>query len=1027
MTKTNKLLLTSALASGMALAVPAHAQDAAQPVGDAAITGQAPADMATAELAETRLVALGGIIRPFAGDMKPYAGNIRSFAGPLSGSAGNIRSFAGNIRSFSGDAAASAGNIRSFAGNIRSFAGNIRSFTATTLPLGGPDKTFWGNLYPASGNLTASAGNIRSFSGAFGAYAGNIRSFAGNIRSFDGTPLPWETGSFAYTNLDMSINNLVSNSKATWGAAVTARTGKSFEDAFVNPMLARYGISLTDPKSLVGLDELTTEVFLLDWYDGLMNYSGVDQVDHWMKAVNWTPRITQDLGAGSGSKVGLLDFTVTGEGTSSIVKASGVSTVSGMHGSAVLSLITAAHDGRGVMGIAPGASVVSYNPFDTTYTAGWTDIRNGVLNLVKNGATIVNMSLGVPGWTLNAGWNDVFTEKAISDEARKRVFVLAAGNDGVVQTQNVTWAFDKNPAIIVVGSVDPNGTISDFSNRPGTACLTKDGKMAGDGSCTGNANDRQLLMNRFIVAPGEWMLVSDGAGGVTRMSGTSFAAPLVSGTVALIHDRWPWLASRPADTAEIVLSSARDLGAPGTDPVYGRGMLDVAAALSPKALSALTYKVTVAGKVSDVKVNELSSTQRTAMLNTWEANGAYISAFDDTLTSYRDFQIAMSSKLVGQTVGTTGEQFNSYLTQRFTDWFKGTGAGFASGGHQAFGAARYAALISTGGGMEAIATASPRAYRPGLRQSGVGFETGIALRDVNSGLGVRFGTGRGGAALGQAGFGMQSDYDVQTGGANPFLGLASGSGYAAMDVRLSPKLIVTSGIARQDAVRDTRQLGIADQFALGGIDPYRASAATLSIRYQATPWATATLGYTLLDESTGLLGMQSLDRNDLAHGTKSDATTFGLDLSVARGLSLSGSATVGRTRGGGPARQAIAVANGGLISSAFQAAVTKVGLFGDDRLRLSLAQPLHLERGSIEVANVQVVDRQTGELGTVVQRFDLSGGERRHVAELLYGRTIMGGIADLNLFGRADLNGAGTQGTQGQSAVTVGSSFRLGF
>jgi hypothetical protein len=1000
----------------MSIAAPGMAQE------DVTIGAAASATVA---VPETRLVALGGTIRPFAGGILPYSGNIRSFAGPILGTAGNIRSFAGNIRSFEGDATASAGNIRSFAGNIRSFAGNIRSFGGTTMPLTGPDGTFWGGLYPAAGTLSANAGNIRSFAGEFEGMAGNIRSFAGNIRSFDGGLLTWNAGATTYEGLNTQIAALVAGSEARWGAAVTARTGKSFQDAFTTPLLTKYGINLADAQSLVGLDEAGTELFLLDWYDNLMNYSGADQVDHWMKAVNWTPRITQDLGSGRDSTIGLLDFTVTGEGTSSVVKASGVSTVSGMHGSAVMSLMTASHDGRGVMGIAPGASVVSFNPFDETYTAGWTDIRNGVVNLVKNGATIVNMSLGVPGWTLNAGWNTVFSEKAVSDAARKRVFVLAAGNDGITQSQNVTWAFDKNPAIIVVGSVDPNGTISEFSNRPGTACLTQDGKMAGDGTCTGGG--RQTLANRFIVAPGEFILVSDGQGGVTRMSGTSFAAPLVSGTVALVHDRWPWLRDKPADTAEIILASARDVGAPGTDPVYGRGMLDVSAALSPKALDALKYKVSVnGGGLQDLKVATLTPLQKTTLLTTWEANSAYMTAFDDTLTSYRDFSIPLSSKLVGQTVGTTGEQFNSYLTQRFLDWFKGGPAapGLTGETRAAFGPARYTAALRSGAGVEAVATLTPRPYRPGLSRKGFAFESGFAFSDADNGYGLRFGTGRGGAALGEAGFGMQSDYEVATGGANPFVGLASGSGYAAVDVRVSPSVTVSTGVARQDAKRDFDGLTIQDRFALGGIDPYRATAATVTLRYEVDDLMTASVGYTMLDEESGLLGMQSLDRRDLAGGTRSDAATLTLDLALSPTLSLTGSATLGRTRAGDSSRQALAVGGGGLVSSAFQAAVTKVGLIGDDRLRVSFAQPLHLEQGSIEVSNVQVIDRATGELGTVVQSFDLQGSRRRYVAEMLYGRTVLGGIADVNVFGRANINGTAQQG---QSSLTLGSSFHLGF
>ena len=1015
---TSRWLLTGAMLPAL-WATPAAAQEAPAAVPtmvDAAAQASRPAP------AEERLVALGGrgnngIIRPFGGGILPYTGGIRSFAGPISGSSGGIRAF-------TGDATASSGGIRAFSGGIRAFSGGIRAFSQSVLPVTGPDANFWGSAYPASGSLTASSGGIRAFAGQFEALSGGIRAFSGGIRAFDGSFLSYDQGRPNYDGLSATINSLVSQSKARWGAAVTAQTGKTFEAGFSDRMLAKYGIALNDPKSLVGMDEYGIEVFLLDYYDNLMLYSGADEVDHWMKAVNWTPRITQDLGSGKDSKIGLLDFTVTGEGVSSVVKASGVSTVAGIHGSAVLSLMTAAHDGRGVMGIAPGASVVSYNPFDESYTAGWADIKTGVANLVKNGATIINMSLGVPGWTLNAGWNDVFSDPILGPDAKKRVFVLAAGNDGITQTQNVTWTFDKNPAIIVVGSVDPNGAISDFSNRPGTVCLMQDGKIP-DKGC-GSDDKHQTLASRFIVAPGEWILVSDGAGGVTRMSGTSFAAPLVSGTVALIHDRWPWLRDKPADTAELILSSARDIGAVGTDPVYGRGELDVAAALSPKSLAALAFKVSVnGGGLQDVKMATMTATQRDSLLSFWQANNAYLSAFESTLTSQRDFLVPLSTKLAGQTVGKSQEQFASYLTSRFMDWFKsgGTGTGLANSPSAAFGSARYTSALAAPEGFVATMTAAPKAYRPGFRQDGVPFETGVTLRKTGGGFALRFGTGRSGAALGSAGFAMQSDYDTATGGANPFLGFASGGGYAAVDVALGEHLLLTTGTSRQDARRDLRQLAESDRAGIGRLAPYQATANTVSMRYQAAPWLTTTLGYTLLDEADGLLGTQSVDRNDLSRGSRSDAATVAVDLRITPTLSLSGSATRGRTRSGDITRQGIAVSDGGLQSSAYQAAITKIGLLGHDRMRVTFSQPLHLERGSIDVSNVQVIDRQTGAVGNVVQRFQLSGGARRYLGEVLYGRDL-GRHAALNLFGRANLNGTRIAN---EAALTVGSSFNLTF
>ena len=73
------------------------------------------------------------------------------------------------------------------------------------------------------------------------------------------------------------------------------------------------------------------------------------------------------------------------------------------------------------------------------------------------------------------------------------------------------------------------------------------------------------------------------------MSGTSFAAPLVSGAIALIQDRWPWLKSYPRDVAKIILESAQALGAPGVDPIYGHGLLDIQAAQS--ALDFETFEI----------------------------------------------------------------------------------------------------------------------------------------------------------------------------------------------------------------------------------------------------------------------------------------------------------------------------------------------------------------------------------------------------------------------------------------------------
>ena len=311
------------------------------------------------------------------------------------------------------------------------------------------------------------------------------------------------------------------------------------------------------------------------------------------------------------------------------------------HGTAVASLMVAEHDGRGLMGIAPNATVAAYNPFDATGTASWADVSAGVLALSARGASVINMSLGVPGWSLHQDWGQVFANPAVAAATQNTVFVIAAGNEGKIQLTDIAWNWATDPNLILVGSVNPSGEISSFSNTPGTACLLNNGVC--------QAQNR--IWNRFIVAPGEAILVSDGNGGFIRRSGTSFAAPLVSGAIALLHDRWPWLAKHPDESVEIILRSAKDLGSSGPDQVYGWGLLDVKASQSPLNFNNLVFYENKKGVITK---KTASSIRSGGLKSTWEADGAYFSMFENIGDTRRDFVVPLSSRLVGQMTSAGG-------------------------------------------------------------------------------------------------------------------------------------------------------------------------------------------------------------------------------------------------------------------------------------------------------------------------------------------------------------------------------------
>ena len=1028
MFKSTLSLLTAA--SGLALAAgasPAFAQAADQP--------PAPAAAKPARL-QPMGVKAKGIIRPFGKKYRQDEGGISDV--DITASGGLVRSTAGRIRAFEDNVGVSAGRIRAFAGEVGAFAGRIRAFSSDVNLTTSLNTTFWGADYAQLGAISASAGRIRAFDGNIEASAGRIRAFAGRIRAFDGSLLTFDAAPTDYRGISAEIDTMAAEAKLHWGATILAGTGKTFEAAFLDPMLKRWGVTLGTAESVAGMNEVDLELFLLDWRDNLTIHSGANSVDHWMRSVNWSPLMTQNLTGGDAPpvKIGLIDFSVGGDQKANVISRGGELTDSGGHGTAISSLLVGAHDGKAVMGFAPKSKIYTYNPFDSSYTADWEDIKAGVLSLAGQGVSVVNLSLGVPDHTFHGDWRIVLGDGDVRSKMQKSLFVVAAGNEGVTQTTNVNMKDAFDTGFLVVGSVDPNNNISTFSNRPGNTCLTDDGvcknydRWVGTNAWFSEKSDylkeSGLLMNRFIVAPGEFMLVDDGQGGVTRVSGTSFATPLVSGAIALIADRWPWLMDKPRDVAHIILTSATDLGEKGTDGTYGRGMLNVEAALAPLDWSKVTFRQSLnGGKLNDTTLATLRGANALTR-STWDLNRAYFYVYERTTESHRDFYIPMSSKLVGQTVGSNKDQMNYYLQSRFLTAL-GAPSSFAGSGTTgfAFGPNRFSAPAGGFGDLQATVSLAPKAWRPGLRQSDAPFDTALALRTPDGRVGLRFGGGSGGADVdGRQGFGLQSDYDVQHGGANPYLGLASGGGYVAADVALTDRLTVSVGTSGQQVERDVEQLGVEDRLALGRLEAYRANASLLSVGYRAFEWLNATASYTMLDEGTGLLGVQSLDQSDLRHGTTTDAATIGADVTPGHGLAVSLSATMGRTRADDLDRQNMGVAEGGLLSSAFQVAVSKVGLFdGADRARVTFAQPLHVESGELAAKQLRVVDRRTGELGEVVESFDLNGGGRRFVAEAMYGRSVMDGTGELNLFGRANLQGQAVDG----ASFTVGGSFRLGF
>ena len=112
-------------------------------------------------------------------------------------------------------------------------------------------------------------------------------------------------------------------------------------------------------------------------------------------------------------------------------------------------------------------------------------------------------------------------------------------------------------------------------------------------------------MYRFLVAPGKGIVSTAANGKYVGMSGTSMAAPMVAGAAALLQSRWTFLKKDPARTANILLSTAEDLGKKGVDPVYGRGLLRIDKAMKAYGKTSIAIGKTVDNQRVSTAVNYL--------------------------------------------------------------------------------------------------------------------------------------------------------------------------------------------------------------------------------------------------------------------------------------------------------------------------------------------------------------------------------------------------------------------------------------
>lgn len=617
------------------------------------------------------------------------------------------------------------------------------------------------------------------------------------------------------------------------------------------------------------------------------------------------------------------------------------------HGTAVTGILAAARNNTEIMGIAFDATILALRADD----AGSCDAPDGCSffdsdiaaaldRATSSGAKVVNMSLG--GGAANA------TLRAAINRATNAgvIIVISAGNDSTASPDDLAMIATDPIArglVLIVGSVNSSGVISGFSNRASGA------------------------ENVYLAARGEGVRSLDLENDPTHyylFDGTSFSAPQVAGAVALLAQAFPNLTS--SQIVQLLLDNATDAGASGTDSVYGRGILDIAAAFAPQGTTSL------AGSSTALSLSD---------------NGTLSAPMGDAASTASISTVIVDSygRAYGVELGRTLRMDSPSLS--------------------------LAPRLQTGQQDLSISEGPTRitlSIAPG--RNGAASVTPLMLSSAEARQ----------ARANAAYIATRINPDAQLA-----IGFSHSAGSLAAMVqgRNEPAFLIALAPTMSKGFRHDAESSFALRWKLGGFglavggesgdalvredwtDPLRAhnrrrpySALSVGIDRKMGPAALSLSASHLMEEGT-VLGAR-FSRNFGAGSARTLFLDADLRLDAGGGWGINAVWRQGWTwaAAGG------ALENGALLTSnSFALDLTKDHVLdGHDRLAFRVSQPLRVSSGGLNLKLPESYNYATGETGYAVQRYNLAPTGRQIDAEAAYSRALIWGDLTANLYYRKD-------------------------
>jgi len=374
------------------------------------------------------------------------------------------------------------------------------------------------------------------------------------------------------------------------------------------------------------------------------------------------------------------------------------------HGSHVAGIAAGDMDGTGIMGIAPDADLAIVKITDN-WSASMRNAKQGMKYLIEDGVDVTVFNLSA-----NANYSRDYIDSIqqvgdgiyISDhqfyggssyynlenpagfanklQGNEAVLVMSAGNqsnDFVQNPATFATATDSNGVLLgdgrmLIAGMWNTGTETVEGGKAGHVCKNYVG---------GECNDVYRTSDFYILAPGDGITSADMDGGYRNFSGTSQAAPVISGAVAVVHQMWPYMKGN--QIVKVLTTTADKTIANYDENVHGQGLLDLDKATQPLGDVGISYTgrtgttVPLSGGIAIAGVDEgaLASLSSVSVVDSIDRHYTInlkpaATTMNSMIPIYQlDHSVgnSWSSKFVGGAQEYKGMYFNAYETPMMID------------------------------------------------------------------------------------------------------------------------------------------------------------------------------------------------------------------------------------------------------------------------------------------------------------------------------------------------------------------------